>query len=110
MTAAQIVERVSGSPFSTYVQDKIISRLPFPSATYNVTQAKLSGHLADGFVQIRCNVSSGGLGFSKSVYEPTEFFIDEEREDIFAGPGGVSMSANDAVSISEALFMVFNSA
>lgn len=109
MTAARIVEQVSGSRFSTFVQEEIIGRLPFPSATYNVTQAKLSGHLAEGFVQIRRNVSSGGQGFSKSVYEPTEFFIDEETEDIISGPGGLSMSAKDAVSRSEPFLLVFGS-
>lgn len=98
MAAAHIVERVSGKRFSTYVQEHIINRLPFQSVTYNGTAAKLSGHLANGFAQIRKNVSSGGLGFSKSVYEPTEFFIDDESRDILAGPGGIVMSAKDAVS------------
>lgn len=99
MAVALIVERVSGVQFSKYAQENILDRLPFKSATYNSTWAKLSGHLADGFVQVKRNVSWGGFGWSKSVYEPTAFFIDSEREDILAGPGGVSMSARDAVSI-----------
>ena len=98
MAVAHIVQRVSGLRFSDYVQENIISRLPFRSATYNSTKAKLSGQLADGFSQVRRNVSSGGLGWSRSVYEPTEFVIDSEIEDIAAGPGGVIMSVRDAVN------------
>ena len=97
MTAAYIIERLSSLRFSDYVQQVIINRLPFRSATYNATKAKLSGNLADGFVQVKRNVL-GGLGWSKSLYEPTEFFIDSEVEDIIAGPGGVIMSARDVVS------------
>ena len=97
MTAAYIVERLSGVRFSNYVQENIINRLPFSSATYNVTKAKLSGNLADAFVRVKRNVPSGGLGWSKSVYEPTDFIIDSEVENIVAGPGGVIMSARDAV-------------
>lgn len=99
MTAGRIIERVTGTRFSTYVHETIINRLPFQSATYNSTWAQSSGNLADGFAQTRRDVSSGGgLGWSKSEYEPTAFFIDDEREDILAGPGGVTMSAKDAVS------------
>ena len=98
ITAAYIVERLSGLRFSDYVQKVIIDRLPFRSATYNATKAKLSGNLADGFVHIKRDVPSGGLGWSKSLYEPTEFFIDSEVEDTIAGPGGVIMSAHDVVS------------
>ena len=97
MTAAYIIERLSGLRFSDYVQQVIINRLPFRSATYNATKAKLSGNLADGFVRVKQNVL-GGLGWSKSLYEPTEFFIDSEVEGIIAGPGGVIMSARDVVS------------
>lgn len=98
MTAGRIIERVTGTRFSTYVYKTIINRLPFQSATYNSRWAQSSGNLADGFAQTRRNVSSGGLGWSKSEYEPTAFFIDDERKDILAGPGGVTMSAKDAVS------------
>ena len=98
ITAAYIIERLSGLRFSDYVQKVIINRLPFRSATYNATKAKLSGNLADGFVQVKKNVTPGGLGWSKSLYEPIEFSIDSEVEDINAGPGGVIMSARDAVS------------
>ena len=98
MAVAHIVERVSGVRFAEYVRRNIINRLPFKSATYNATEAKLSGHLADGFARVRRNVSSGGLGWSKSVYQPTECFIDSTTEDIVAGPGGLMMSASDVVS------------
>ncbi|KAF8314955.1 beta-lactamase/transpeptidase-like protein [Clavulina sp. PMI_390] len=96
MTMAEIVERVSGRPFIQFIQDEIMDKLPFTSATMNSTRARTSGHLADGFVQIRRNVSDG-MGVLKSTYEPASFFIDDERENIIAGAGGVTMSAKDVV-------------
>lgn len=97
MAIAEIVERVAGVRFQDFVTANVIKRLPFRSTTYNTTEAELSGHLGEGFSMVKRNVSSGGQGWRKSVYNATRLFIPA-IEDITAGPGGVMMSAADAVS------------
>lgn len=97
MTIAETIERVSRLRFHEFVTEKVLKRVGFKSATYNTTEAELSGHLAEGFSMVERNASSGGKGWAKSVYKATRLFIPAIK-DITAGPGGVMMSAADAVS------------
>lgn len=98
MVAARIIEATTGISYLDYVESQIIGRLPFVHATYNFTKALASGHLADGFAQVKKNVSSGGLGWAKYAYEPTKFWLDESNQEIVAGAGGCLMSGLDVVS------------
>lgn len=97
MAAAGIIEAQTGIPYAEYLEQEIISKLPFTHTTINSTKAQTSGHLAEGFARVARNSSEKGIGWSKSVYEPTKFFIDSEKENVIAGAGGVVMSANDVV-------------
>ncbi|KAF8312197.1 beta-lactamase/transpeptidase-like protein [Clavulina sp. PMI_390] len=105
ITMAEIVERVSGRPFIKFIQEEIVDKLPLSSTTMNSTWARKSGHLADGFVQIRRNVSDG-IGLMNSTYEPTTFFNDEKLKNILAGAGGAIMNAKDAAIWLQTLLML----
>ena len=99
MAITRIIEETTGIPYHKYLEQTIISKLPFHGTTVNSTKDQLSGHLAEGFSRVARNVSEseGGLGFLGNVYEPAAFFVDEEREAILAGVGDVVMSGHDAV-------------
>lgn len=102
MAAAEIVARISGKPFIQYVHDNIFSKLPFsPWAGYHDSTTLQSSHLAEGFVAVERNsTSKSAEGWSKSVWKTTPFFVEAlDLDDIVAGPGGVVLSANDAVRL-----------
>ncbi|KAF8312196.1 beta-lactamase/transpeptidase-like protein [Clavulina sp. PMI_390] len=105
ITMAEIVERVSGRPFIKFIQEEMMDKLPFSSATMNSTLARTSGHLSDGFVQIRRNVSDG-MGLTNSTYQPVSFFIDDAMEGVVAGPAGATMSAKDSAIWLQTLLML----
>lgn len=96
MTAALIVERISGKPYIEFVQEKIFEPLGLHSTTYNGTSAELSGHLATGFALFKTNVSNGE-GWTKSIHHDMPLFITPDIRPVLAGAGGVLSSSKDIV-------------
>ena len=61
-----------------------------------MTEAELSGQLADGFVSLGVDQNIGE-GKKKLVMKPVPFWITEQDADLMAGPGGIISTANDLV-------------
>lgn len=96
ITASLIVKRLSGIPYPDFVRDHIFAPLGLSSTTFNITAAKASGHLAEGFAVVKSNVSDGE-GWFKHTFKPIPFFLPESSAELNAGPGGVITSARDLV-------------
>lgn len=95
-TASLLVERLSSVPYRQFVNDNIFAPLGMASSTYNVTTAKLSGNLAEGYAVEARNVT-GGSGWEKTIYRPIPYFLPQESTEVNAGAGGVITSLHDIV-------------
>jgi CubicO group peptidase (beta-lactamase class C family) len=102
--AAHIIEHVMEIPFPQFITENIISPLGVSCTTYNVTEAKLSGRLADGFLSPWADENTGE-GKRKLVLKPIPFWTTEHDSGLMAGAGGVISTANDLVCN---IFLMYN--
>ncbi|KAF8509526.1 beta-lactamase/transpeptidase-like protein [Hysterangium stoloniferum] len=102
--ATQIIQHVTGISFSQFITENVISPLGLDSTTYNLTEAEVSGHLADGFVGTGMDENMGE-GKRKLVFKPVPFETTEDEVELNAGPGGVISSANDLMTWLQTLLL-----
>ncbi|ODO04797.1 hypothetical protein I350_05407 [Cryptococcus amylolentus CBS 6273] len=99
-----VIQTLTNRSLSDFVQSRIFDPVGLQDATYNATQARLSGHRSDGFVRLNRNytqctveldVSRAGiphacLGTSASI----GWWVNGDGS-FEAGPGGIIMSGSD---------------
>ena len=106
VTLSHIIPTLTGVPFVDFVKQHIFGPVGLESATYNHTEAAVSGRRIDGFMRYDRNATEcarvfGATGeVDRSCLGQTESFgWWTETDAIFeAGPGGVIMSTKDMVS------------
>lgn len=100
MTAAYIVEKITGLPYPFNV-NILFEKLGMQRATFSPLEASLSGFLAQGFYPVATNVSreDGGEGWLGNKYRVIPYFINDTSVDMNAGAGGVLASADDMVCL-----------
>ncbi len=113
VTASHLAPSLTGVRFIDYVQRNIWDPLGMKNSFYNISEARATGRLADGFVKVGRNMTECAIRMKDSTSDAMKnrkldksclgktksigWFIAGDGE-AHAGPGGVITSANDMVS------------